>query len=264
MDFTLSKYRSLLTALKRGGYESILPGQESITEKEGRAVILRHDVDRRPDRSLKTARIEAEIGYKAVYYFRAVPCSWNEGIIRKIAAMGHEIGYHYECLTTSRGDIDAAWEDFRINLEQLRKLAPVTSACMHGSPRSNWDSKDIWRKYDYRTAGVTFEPYIDTDFHRVFYLTDTGRRWDGWKVSVRDKIEDRQDAWCADGLVFHSTDDVMEGINKTYFPEHLMITTHPQRWTDSPVGWINEAVAQPVKNIVKKLLIRDRRQDICR
>ena len=42
--------------------------------------------------------------------------------------------------------------------------------------------------YDYRDYGIIAEPYFDVDFDEVFYLTDTGRRWDGDSVSVRDKV----------------------------------------------------------------------------
>jgi hypothetical protein len=59
---------------------------------------------------------------------------------------------------------------------------------MHGSPLSKWDNRDLWKRYDYRDFGIIAEPYFDLDFDEVFYLTDTGRRWDGDRVSVRDKI----------------------------------------------------------------------------
>ena len=113
MDFTLAKYRELLLALK-----------------DYWDVMLRHDVDLKPQNSLKTAQIEGELGRKATYYFRAVPESWDESIILEIALLGHEIGYHYESLTTCDGDVEAAYQDFCKNLEKLRKLAPVTSICM--------------------------------------------------------------------------------------------------------------------------------------
>lgn len=238
MDFTLKKYREFLVALM--GYGEIS---------------LRHDVDLRPENSLQTALIEHELGWKATYYFRAVPESWDEEIIKKIADLGHEIGYHYESLTTCDGDIDAAWKDFKINLEKLRQLAPVTKICMHGSPRSKWDSKDLWTKYDYRTLGVTYEPYLDTDFSKTFYLTDTGRRWDGWKVSVRDKIPQYQDEWVNAGLVYHSTDDIIAAAREGTLPHAMMITTHPQRWTDSRTVWIKELVLQKCKNLVKAIII---------
>ena len=240
MDFTLKKYRELLTALK--GYGDVM---------------LRHDVDLKPENSLATARIENELGWKAVYYFRAVPESWNEDIIRQIVDLGHEIGYHYESLTTCNGDIDAAWEDFKSNLARLSEVVgkPVTSICMHGSPRSPWDSKDLWKKYDYRTLGVTFEPYLDTDFSKTFYLTDTGRRWDGFKVSVRDRIPEHQDHWVKEGLVFHGTDDVIKAVGQGRLPKMLMITTHPQRWNEQLGSWITEFVLQNLKNLVKRFKI---------
>lgn len=240
MDFTLKKYRELLTALK--GYGDVM---------------LRHDVDLRPANSLATARIENELGWKAMYYFRAVPESWNEDIIKQIADLGHEIGYHYESLTTCNGDVDAAWTDFKMNLARLSKVVgkPITSICMHGSPRSPWDSKDLWKKYDYRTLGVTFEPYLDTDFSKTFYLTDTGRRWDGFKVSVRDRIPEHQDRWVKEGLVFYGTDDVIKAAEQGRLPKMLIITTHPQRWNEELGPWIKEFILQNLKNMVKRLKI---------
>ena len=68
-------------------------------------------------------------------------------------------------------------------------LSHVKTICMHGSPLSKWDNRDLWKKYDYRDFGIIAEPYFDVDFDEVFYLTDTGRRWDGDKVSVRDKVK---------------------------------------------------------------------------
>jgi hypothetical protein len=35
-----------------------------------------------------------------------------------------------------------------------------------------------------------------------------------------------------------------------------MMTVHPQRWTDDPVSWTKEVVAQNVKNVIKKWMIR--------
>jgi len=240
MDFTLSKYQQLLDALKAYPFESL---------------VLRHDVDLMPANSLRTAKMEAGIGLKGIYYFRAVPESWDEFIIKEIASLGHEIGYHYESLTTCGGDVDAAYADFCKNLEALRELAPVRSICMHGSPRSPYDSKDIWKKYDYHALGIENEPYLDTDFSKVFYLTDTGRRWDGNKVSVRDKIPQYQDEWTSKGLIFHSTDDVIEGLRGVRIPKSLMITVHPQRWNPFGFAWCKEAVLQNAKNIVKRIII---------
>jgi hypothetical protein len=124
----------------------------------------------------------------------------------------------------------------------------------HGSPKSRYDSKDIWKKYDYRELGIIGEPYFDIDFNEVFYLTDTGRRWDGWKVSLRDKVP-QQEKWKKAGLVFHSTKDIIKAAENNQLPNKIMITTHPQRWTDKPLPWVKELVWQRVKNVVKFFLI---------
>ena len=240
MDFTLTKYSELLDSLKGYCFSWFT---------------LRHDVDLLPQNSLHTAKMEAEKGMHGIYYFRAVPESWDEDVIKLIALLGHEIGYHYESLTTCNGDIDKAYEDFRMNLERLRAIVPVRSICMHGSPRSPFDSKDIWKKYDYHSLGIDDEPYLDTDFSQVFYLTDTGRRWDGYKVSVRDKISQYQDDWIAQGLTFHSTDDVINSLHEKRIPNKLMITVHPQRWNPFGTLWCKELLMQSAKNIVKRCIV---------
>lgn len=241
MDFTVEKYRELLQSLKKHNNFSI-----------------RHDVDLRPDRSLRLAHLEAEEGLQATYYFRMVPESYDEGIIQQIVSLGHRAGYHYESLTTCNGDMEAAYEDFCRNLEKLRKLVTITTACAHGSPKSKWNSQDIWNQHDIHALGIEYEPMLDTDFSRTLYLTDTGRRWDGYKVSVRDKVPQYQEQWIKEGLIFHSTDDIIHAINDINHPIHrynLLINTHPQRWMPFGTGWIKEAALQNTKNIIKRIIV---------
>ena len=47
------------------------------------------------------------------------------------------------------------------------------------------------------------------DFNKVFYLTDTGRRWDGHKVSVRDKVNTSFTG------TYHSSKQIIEAGNRT-------------------------------------------------
>lgn len=245
MDFTLEKYAQLLTALRLSGI----------------SFQLRHDVDLLPANSLRIAQIEEEQKLKATYYFRMVPESYDEAIIKQIAALGHTIGYHYESLTTCNGDIEAAYRDFCDNLAKLRQLVPVNTICMHGSPRSPYDSRDIWKHYDYHQLGIEYEPYFDTDFSHTLYITDTGRRWDGYHVSVRDKIPQYQELWEKQGLVFHTTDDIIAQLSNTASPLRqlhygLLITTHPQRWNPLGVRYLMEFGSQMVKNGIKRHLVR--------
>lgn len=258
-DFTLKKYAELLQRLKEGGYR-FLTFEQYCLEKDSlndiRFVILRHDVDLKAENSLATAKIEHSLEINASYYFRVVEQSNKPEIIKAIAGMGHEIGYHYEDMTICGGDSGKAIEHFEEQLVYFRQFYPVKTICMHGSPRSKFDGRDLWKRYDYHDFGIVGEPYFDVDFSKVFYLTDTGRRWDGFNVSLRDKVPIYQDEWIRQRLVFHSTDDVIDAIGKEQLPKQLMMTTHPQRWTDVRKEWLKEKAAQTTKNIVKGLMVR--------
>lgn len=244
MDFTIEKYKELLEALKNHNH-----------------LILRHDVDLKPNFSLRIAQVETAAGLKAIYYFRTVPESYDEEIIRQIVSLGHRAGYHYESLTTCNGDMEAAYEDFCKNLEKLREVVPITTACAHGSPRSPWNSQEMWettKQHDIHALGIDYEPMLDTDFSKTLYLTDTGRRWDGYKVSVRDKVPQYQEQWEKAGLVFHSTDDIIRALRNPEHPIHqkeLLINTHPQRWMPFGLGWLEETTLQNVKNIAKRIIV---------
>jgi hypothetical protein len=81
--------------------------------------------------------------------------------------------------------------------------------------------------------------------------------WDGYKVSVRDKIPVYQDIWTKEGKIYHSSNDIISAIGGS-LPTRIMITTHPQRWTDSSLAWWKEFVIQNLKNIVKRIMLKVR------
>lgn len=248
-DFTTHRFRDLIVSLKESGYSFVTFDQYIRGPNPTRLVILRHDVDLRPGRAAATAAIEAELGIKGTYYFRIVPGSWDPDIVVSIGRLGHEIGYHYEDLTLAGGDTGLALELFRRHLDMIRSVWPVSTVCMHGSPLSEWDNRDLWRIRSYRDFGVLGEPYFDVDFTQVGYLTDTGRRWDGKSVSVRDKLES-----AARGR-HRSTQDVIRSVEEGTLPSQLMITVHPQRWTNDPIDWMWEVIVQRAKNEVKRAMI---------
>ncbi len=240
MDFTLDRYKEFLVALRMHKHHRI-----------------RHDVDLRPGYALRIAKIEKNNGVLATYYFRSMHFSSHAEVIKAIVDLGHTAGYHYESLSTCNGNIDAAYEDFCRNLERLRTVVPVSTACAHGSPRSRWNSQDIWNHHDIHALGIDHESMLDTDFSKTLYLTDTGRRWDGYKMSVRDKVPQYQEQWERAGLVFHSTDDIIRALRNPEHPIHrkeLLINTHPQRWMPFGLAWLKEATLQNAKNIVKRVI----------
>ena len=257
-DFTLKKYAELLQSLKKGGYRYLTFEQYCLEKEsldEARFIILRHDVDLKAENSLATANIEHSLEINASYYFRVVEQSNKPEVIQAIAGMSHEIGYHYEDMTICGGNAEKAISHFEKQLAYFRQYYPVKTICMHGVPRSKYDGRDLWKRYDYHDFGIIGEPYFDVDFSKVFYLTDTGRRWDGFNVSLRDKVPVYQDQWIRQGLVFHSTDDIIEAVGKEKLPKQLMMTTHPQRWTDRREEWLKEKATQSTKNVVKGVMV---------
>jgi len=290
MDFTLDLLGVLLRTLSDSGFAFIrvrdYAGNPGIDDSQ--YVILRHDVDRRPSYALACARMEASLGICGTYYFRITQGSFDEDIIREIAAAGHEIGYHYEDLdlvarsgslkgegrTTDPENLARkAFVSFGENLERFRQAGTVTTACMHGSPLSSYDSRLIWKYFDYGSVGIKAEPYFDISLERILYLTDTGRRWDGSAVSIRDKVYSRNEEYYSDWVRkplrgsamsmtaegdriqgdyrFRHTGDIIAAAGKGRLPERIFLTVHPQRWSNGIIPWFQELVSQTGKNSVK-------------
>ncbi len=174
-----------------------------------------------------------------------------------------------------------AYESFRENLRTFQRIVPVKTICMHGSPLCRRDNRLLWKYYDYRDLGIKGEPYFDLNFADVLYLTDTGRRWDGEAVSVRDKkpaekghflpagsgVSDQPADKTLNNQIpvtgnqmpsLHSSFDIIRAAQTNSLPEKIMITVHPQRWTNKPLPWIRELVWQNVKNTGKWVLARVR------
>ena len=250
-DFTLRAYTSLIEAFLSAGYR-ITTVQGFLREKpEGKVLVLRHDVDEQPQNALEMARVEHRLGVNATYYFRRVPKSDHPDIIRLIASMGHEIGYHYEDLSKANGEMDKALESFGKNLEYFRQYYPVSTVCMHGSSSSQYDNKALWTKARLADYDLIGEPYLSFDFGKVFYLSDTGYAWDGGKFAVRDYIQ------TSFPLSFHSTDQVIGCVLEGRFPVQAQILAHTL-WTDNPLLWNYLHFREFIRNRVKLLSRKSR------
>jgi hypothetical protein len=247
-DFTVKLYEKMLATLQNAGYRFLRYKEFSVgNDRDGKVVILRHDVDAKPRHSLQLALVENRLGITGTYYVRMKKTSFDENVINSLVELGNEIGYHYEDLAVCKGDCSMAWDTFRHHLGLLRNHYNVTTICMHGSPLSRFDNKCLWEKYNYRDAGIFAEMYLDTDFTKVGYLTDTGRGWN--RISrIRDKVESNNH------LNFKNTFELIGAIQRGELPDQLVITIHPQRWTANRVDWLTEFVGQSVKNLVKMLL----------
>lgn len=252
-DFTLTKYESLLQAVKKTNY-STCTILDFLKNEPGKCIILRHDVDRAVNRNLAMAKLEHSYGIRSTYYFRHIKETFRPEIILQMTEMGHEIGYHYEVMDKANGDMDKAIEIFREELEDFRKIAEINTICMHGNPLKPWSNRDLWKNYDFRDFGIIGEPYLSIDYNKVFYLTDTGRTWANLKIRVKDTIEKSEGKSGANEKAnirpISSTDDVIHLIQSENV-SRICLLVHPNRWCEDFGGWTKELLFQNVKNVGK-------------
>ena len=251
-DFTHKIYKELLRTLQEKNYQFITV-QEYFTDtydKNRPFIMMRHDVDRRPLNSLQMAKIESSLGVKATYYFRTIPQTLKPKIIKAIANLGDEIGYHYECLAETNGDYEKAIADFEKNLSLLNELYPIKNIAMHGRPTSKWDSRLLWDKYDYKKYGIVSEPYFDIDFNEIFYITDAGRAWDNETINLRDRVDTKFK------FFFKHTEEIIEALKNNKLPNKIMINIHPEHWAESNIEWYQIMLIRKVKNFIKQIVIK--------
>ncbi len=249
-DFTLDKYRELCKVISEKF--RVCTVFEYLSERPGGNIaIIRHDVDRRINNSLRMAELEHDLNIRSSYYFR-YPSTFRPDTITKIRDYGHEIGYHYEVLSKTRGDYEKAVTLFTSELKEFRKICPIDTICMHGSPLSKFNNRDLWDRYDYHAHGISGEAFLSFEQHPegLNYLTDTGRTWSG-KQSLRDVI--RTPSCNSDLLALDSTDDLINWA--TLGPEKkIYLTIHPERWSLTRGEWLVWSFLDFGMNAGKKIL----------
>lgn len=252
-DFTVDSYRKLLQSFIHKNYK-FQTFEQYLKNPLEKIILLRQDVDDKKLNSLQFAQIQAELGIYSTFYFRVVPESFDEEVIKKIHSLGHEIGYHYEDMDFANGNPEKAIQFFEKHLQKLRNIVPISTICMHGSPKSKYDNKDLWKHYNYKNYGLIGEPYFELDFNKIAYYTDTGRTWNGKKFSIRDKTNATQQF-----PIYQTTFQMIEAIENSSFPPQAMLNFHPQRWTNNSLDWYKEYVIQNIKNQVKFALLKLRK-----
>lgn len=232
LDFTLQRYEALCRAILESEYLPLTIAQY-INEQTALepVVVLRHDVDRRPFNALHMAQLEHRLGIRSTYYFRHTKNVFKPGIIQDISKLGHEIGYHYETLSKSRGDQETAIRLFGQELSEFRILANVQTISMHGSPLSPFDNRDLWLENDFHTFGLIGEAYLSINYEKIQYFTDTGRTWIRTYYNLRDHTPQMRV-----NKEIKLTDHLISAIREKQFPQ-VCISTHPERWAGNIGEW---------------------------
>jgi hypothetical protein len=232
-DFTQKKYSDLIECLA-DRYPTFCVMDYSLAQHSHSLpenyFIVRHDVDGNIRNALEMARIDAMHGIRSTFYFRVKPLLFNPHIIKHIYLLGHEIGYHYEVLSDTKGDMRKARLLFDRNLKKVRSIAPVKTVCMHGRALSPHSNLDFWTQNSLERFDLIAEPYLTIDYSDKYYFSDTSRCWDNHKYNLRDIVDSRgnRGVTTTDGFIeFLQTDDPKKGA----------ILTHSNFWVDSWFQW---------------------------
>lgn len=254
VDFTLNTYEKLLHQIRKANYQSRTMQEflQTPQNSDDKIIVLRHDVDRRPQNALRMAQLEEKLNFKSTYYFRHMPHTFKADKILEIASMNHEIGYHYETLAKARGNYEKAYQIFTDELEDFRNLYHVRTACMHGRPLSKWDNRDLWKQFDYHSLGIIGEPYLSINYQEVLYITDTGRRWDGQKYNLRDKVDSSNNQ-----PLIKTTAELSTFLKNNSRP--IILQTHPERWAYSLPNFLVSYGSDLAANAIKSILLRVRK-----
>jgi hypothetical protein len=182
--FTFRYYRSMLERALAAGYD--ISSFARHHEFADRLIILRHDVDYTLNGVSELAAIEHSMGVTSTYFFRVHAHEYNlftphvYDLIRKLQALGHEIGLHFEALTFARA---LALEPKDVLAREKRVLElildhPIISASehrdisqvVHGTPNYH----DLYNPLD---AGFRYYALAPEFFGGMKYLSDSNGFW---------------------------------------------------------------------------------------
>ena len=245
LDFTLEKYAQLCETIQRLDCR-VMTVRDFLKSGQpgGTRVILRHDVDRRMGAALRMAELESGYGISATYYVRTTRAVFKPEALRRLHQLGHEVGYHYEVLAKTKGDMTDAIALFEQELSRFREIVPVETISMHGSPLSPWNNLDLWQACDVEDYGILGDAVLSID-SQLYYLTDTGRSWDASRYNLRDHLGSRQLPRKVD-----TTDDLLAFVKEA--PDYpIYISAHPNRWAASWLEWGVGATSDWVINRAK-------------
>lgn len=173
VEYTYEWYREYLGLLRSAGYSF---GSFRDPPSPG-TVFLRHDVDLSVERALRMARTEADLGVESTYFFLVTSGLYNplarehrEGI-REIAALGHEVGLHFDThqyweAEPPEDDLLARVDEERSVLETVHPEA-VSPISFHVPPEWVLDRR-------FEAFRSTYDPALFAD---VAYVADSGGRW---------------------------------------------------------------------------------------
>ncbi len=201
-------------------------------------MLLRCDVERNLKHTLNFAQEITKIGLSCTFYFHTRLNCYDPVIFSQISNLGHEIGYHYECLDRCKGDAEKARKLFLREIEQFRRDGfDIHTTCPHG--------ESGLRKSGYNSNSYIFEAYPD--------LLNLAQVKDIYKTVLKE----RDFVFASD--IFTKYRKFRPTIERHFEnPKLLLIILHPHRWHNSKARVLWEVTRDISRRYMNKY-VRSRR-----
>lgn len=257
MIFTYKTWETFCRALAGKGLHSI-PACE-VAGKEGKYLVLKHDVETAVDRAARMAEIEHRHGHRGTYYVQAylLDDEKNVALLQKMKDMGHEISYHYDVMDSEKGDLDCAIAVFEENRLRFEGAGfEIKTLCQHGNPiveRVGYHSnRDFMRSPRVQALYpalsdimVDFKEKAHTDYT---YYSDAGRQF----KMIYDPITNDITPSDEKNIPYKNLHALLPML---VAGESAIVSTHPHRYTKSALVYcVKSAVFKVIKGTAKLLI----------
>ncbi|MBL8588192.1 MAG: hypothetical protein JNK46_06655 [Methylobacteriaceae bacterium] len=151
-EFTEAGFRALIVSLKSAAYRFVRYG-EAPAEPH---VLWRHDVDFSMHRAAALARIEADEGAIATYFVNPRSPFYNllepevNALLRGIAALGHEIGLHFDAGAYA----ETNWDEARLIPAVARERSLLETILEMPLRTMSWHNPDIANLLDFGAESI--------------------------------------------------------------------------------------------------------------
>lgn len=177
--------------------------------------LLRHDIDLSPQSALPIAELEAARGVRSTYMVLLTSEFYNAferrnvDTLKKIAALGHDIGLHFDAAWHGIGTEVALEADIRREARILQELVgtPITCFSFHNTTTFTMDCRNA-------TYAGLYNAYAGVLQDKVDYVSDSNGMWR-----------------------FHNWRELLDRKSK-----RVQILTHPEWWPAS-AGFASSRVA---------------------
>jgi hypothetical protein len=193
MDFTYDSYGEFLGSFLDAGYRVATVRQAATEPIDPPVLVLRHDVEWNAKRALALATIEQSLDVKSTLYFRVDTKANDVWTMTRLQDDGFDIGYHYNCLDRTRGNVSQAIQLFEHDLAYLRRSGvDIVTAAAHGNPRlkrvgykANFDlirrDPDLLNRMNLWDLG-NYTKHFDRH-PNLFQVSDAGISWNHGQIT---------------------------------------------------------------------------------